>query len=54
MRSVGGSTSQHDPEFDQVQWFDADDALKELAYANEAKVLQRALVLLSQRTTGAS
>ena len=49
MMAVGGATDQHDPEFDVVQWFDAEDALKNLAYANEVNVLQRAMDLIAER-----
>ncbi len=49
MVPVGGATEQHDPEFDVVQWFDAEVALKNLAYANEVNVLQRALDLIAER-----
>jgi 8-oxo-dGTP pyrophosphatase MutT (NUDIX family) len=49
MVPVGGATDQHDPEFDVVQWFDAKEALKTLAYANEVNVLQRALDLIEER-----
>ncbi len=49
MVPVGGATEQHDPEFDVVQWFDAEDALKNLAYANEVNVLQRAMDLIAER-----
>ena len=46
---MGGATDQHDPEFDVVQWFGVEDALKNLAYANEVNVLQRALELIAER-----
>jgi 8-oxo-dGTP pyrophosphatase MutT (NUDIX family) len=49
MVPVGGATNQHDPEFDVVQWFDAKEALKTLAYANEVNVLQRALDMIEER-----
>ncbi len=49
MVAVGGSTEKHDPEFDVVQWFNSEDALKTLAYPNEVNVLQRALTLIAQR-----
>ena len=49
MVPVGGATDQHDPEFDVVQWFDAKEALKTLAYANEVNVLQRALDMIEER-----
>ena len=40
---------QHDPEFDIVQWFDADEALGSMAYGNEASVLRRAMNVLKSR-----
>ena len=49
MLAVGGSTEQHDPEFDVVQWFNTEDALKTMAYPNEVNVLQRALTLIAER-----
>ena len=49
MAPVGGATDQHDPEFDVVQWFDVKDALKNLAYANEVNVLERALELIAEK-----
>lgn len=49
MVPVGGTTDQHDPEFDVVQWFGVEDALKNLAYANEVNVLQRALDMIEAR-----
>ena len=49
MVPVGGSTEHHDPEFDVVQWFKTEDALTALAYANEVKVLRRALTLIAER-----
>ena len=49
MVPVGGDTGQHDPEFDVVQWFDAEDALKTLAYDNEVNILRRALDMIAQR-----
>jgi 8-oxo-dGTP pyrophosphatase MutT (NUDIX family) len=52
MVPLGGNTDQHDPEFDVVQWFPYDVALKTLAYSNEADVLKRALELISKRREG--
>ncbi len=54
MAPVGGATDQHDPEFDVVQWFDVKDALKNLAYANEVNVLERALDLIAERDSANS
>ena len=46
----GGDTDQHDPEFDVVQWFPYDQALKSVGYPNEAAVLRKALDLINQST----
>ncbi len=46
----GGCTGQHDPEFDEVKWFRSEDALKNLVYPNEAKVVERALSIIRERT----
>ena len=52
MVPTGGATDQHDPEFDVVQWFSSEEALKTLAYANEVEVLRQALELISRRKKG--
>ncbi len=49
MEERGGSIELHDPEFDEVQWFQAQDALKALTYTNEINVVERALHALAQR-----
>ena len=52
MKPVGGHTGLHDPEFDVVQWFSYDEALKNLTYANEVEVLRQALALIALREEG--
>ena len=52
MAHKGGSTSDHDPEFDQVEWFDPETALKNLIYANEVKVMEQALAMIEEKTSG--
>ncbi|PKB63991.1 MAG: hypothetical protein BZY80_04480 [SAR202 cluster bacterium Io17-Chloro-G2] len=47
MAPRGGSTDQHDPEFDVVQWFPYDEALATVGYPNEAEVLRKALALIT-------
>lgn len=49
MVPIGGATDQHDPEFDVVEWFEAQEALKTLAYANEVSVLKRALDMIGRQ-----
>jgi 8-oxo-dGTP pyrophosphatase MutT (NUDIX family) len=46
MVPVGGSTEQHDHEYDVVQWFPADEAERMLTYENEVEILRRALDLV--------
>lgn len=47
MRAVGGSTADHDEEFDAVEWFAPERAAALLTYENEADVLRRALAAVS-------
>ena len=49
MAPKGGCTDQHDPEFDEVRWFPAEEGLKTLTYATEAKVLEKAIVLIRNK-----
>ena len=51
MAHRGGCTDQHDPEFDEVRWLPSTEALKSLAYANEAKVLEKALAMIKDRAS---
>ena len=46
MSSSEGSTELHDKEYDQVRWFPSDEALKALTFANEAKVVEKALAAI--------
>jgi ADP-ribose pyrophosphatase YjhB (NUDIX family) len=44
MRPDGrGSVEQHDAEYDRVEWFPAEEALRVMTYRNEAQVVRRAL-----------
>ena len=49
MLAQGGQTEDHDPEFDDVEWFDADEALTRLTFVNEANILYQALALIRQK-----
>jgi 8-oxo-dGTP pyrophosphatase MutT (NUDIX family) len=42
MRPVGGSTDDHDSEFDEVRWFGADEALALMTHRTEREVVERA------------
>jgi len=48
MSSQGGSLRLHDPEFDEVRWFAAEEALGIITYPNEAKVLEKALAAVPE------
>lgn len=42
MRAVGGDTSQHDHEFDEVRWFGVEEALAVMTHATERSVVEEA------------
>ncbi len=46
----GGSPSDHDPEFDEVKWVKAQDALTLLTYENEAKIVEKAISMVAEET----
>lgn len=47
MEMVGGSTEDHDHEYDVVEWFPLVEAISTLSYANEARVVEKAREVLS-------
>jgi bis(5'-nucleosidyl)-tetraphosphatase len=49
MEAVGGDTSAHDVEYDRVEWFPAEVAVKTLTFKNEVEVAQKALALLDKK-----
>ena len=48
MRPVGGDTSLHDNEFDEVRWFPANKALEILTYKNEVRIVEKGLTMASE------
>lgn len=52
MRVTGGDLSLHDPEFDEVRWFPAEEAARRLTFPNEASMVRCALDALALRGTG--
>ena len=52
MSAWGGSIQDHDQEFDEVQWFPADEARKCLTFFNEVKILDKALTLIAAKMGG--
>ncbi|HUE76089.1 MAG TPA: NUDIX hydrolase [Chloroflexota bacterium] len=52
MEAVGGDVSLHDHEYDDVQWFPAEEAPERLTYPNEIDITRRALVVLKVQQNG--
>ena len=46
MEYVGGTTSEHDDEVEEVRWFPLEDALRMLTYKNEREMLEKAMSLI--------
>lgn len=42
MEAIGGDIADHDEEHDWVQWFNLDEALHTIVYANEVNIIRRA------------
>ena len=40
--AIGGDTSLHDAEYDRVEWFSIQEALRRLTYQNEVNILSQA------------
>jgi len=51
---VGGATELHDHEFDEVRWFQLEEALEVMTHATERDVVQRASVRLAERGEAAA
>jgi 8-oxo-dGTP pyrophosphatase MutT (NUDIX family) len=49
MEATGGDTSKHDVEYDRVEWFPAEVALKKLTFKNEVEIAEKAKALLEMR-----
>lgn len=45
-KPIGGDTSLHDHEFDDVRWFSVQEALKLMTYQNESRILRQAIALV--------
>ena len=51
MESFSGNTSEHDHEFDVVEWVETAEALERISFATEADVLRRAVSAFTSRRT---
>ena len=52
MLPTGGDTSRHDAEFDCVEWMEADRARQRLTYANEARLVEKAVSVAEAQASG--
>jgi 8-oxo-dGTP pyrophosphatase MutT (NUDIX family) len=50
MQSTGGDTSQHDLEYDKVEWRPIEDALRTLTFRNEANMVEKARTMIEAMT----
>ncbi len=48
MRPVGGDLSQHDHEFDEVRWFQLEEALEIMTHATERGVVEDAARMIAK------
>ena len=46
MEAIGGDVSQHDDEYDVVEWFSLDEALRNMTYRSEVDIVERAAAML--------
>ena len=49
MEAVGGDTTNHDVEYDRVEWRDSRAALRRLTFKNEADMVAKALKMIESR-----
>jgi 8-oxo-dGTP pyrophosphatase MutT (NUDIX family) len=42
MRATGGSTTEHDSEYDRVEWFPIDEAMATLTFNNDKEMVKKA------------
>jgi 8-oxo-dGTP pyrophosphatase MutT (NUDIX family) len=42
MRATGGSTAEHDTEYDRVEWFPIEEAIRTLTFDNDKQMVARA------------
>jgi 8-oxo-dGTP pyrophosphatase MutT (NUDIX family) len=51
MRPVGGDVSLHDHEFDEVRWFQMEEALEMMTHATERSVVEEAAAIIARGKT---
>lgn len=50
LEATGGDTTQHDHEYDRVEWQPIDEALRMLIFKNEVDMVQKARKMIEART----
>ena len=50
-KPIGGDTSKHDHEFDDVRWFPIQEALRLMTYRNEGRILRQAVEMAEAHKT---
>lgn len=53
MEAIGGDVSQHDDEYDLVEWFPIAEALRTMTYHSEVDMVQRAAAMLREAAQAA-
>jgi 8-oxo-dGTP pyrophosphatase MutT (NUDIX family) len=51
MEAIGGDVSEHDHEYDLVEWFPLQDARGQMSYSSEVEVMDRAAAALETADT---
>jgi NADH pyrophosphatase NudC (nudix superfamily) len=51
LRYLKGDVRDHDHEVDEARWFPIEEAIKNLKFSTERKMVQRALAVLAPRNT---
>ncbi len=51
MKYVRGDITNHDCEYDDVEWIKIEEALKRLTHRNEARVLEKAVAFYENGAT---
>ncbi len=49
MEATGGDTSSHDLEYDRIEWFPVEAALKRLSFRNEINIVEKARAMAETR-----
>ncbi len=52
MTAIGGDTGNHDAEFDLAEWVPVDQAIEQLTFKNESRILEKALPMEENHHAG--